>query len=161
MKLIREKRSGFGIAVGGYPEIHPEAKDIETDLKYLKHKMDCGADVIITQLFYNNDDFFRFRDRCTDLGITAPIVPGLLPVTALKQIKRITTLCGANLPQDFLNALENCADDAETQFEVGVEHATRQAADLMDKGVPGIHFYVLNQSRATSSVLSALSLPTW
>ena len=159
VKLVRSDYPNFGIAVGGYPETHPEAESPEADLQRLKEKVDYGADVIITQLFYNNDSFLRFRDRCASIGIEIPIVPGLLPVTNFKQVKRITSLCGATLPKDFLNALENSGDDAEAQFKAGVEQATKQAADLIAHGVPGIHFYVLNQSRATSEVLRALDLP--
>ena len=161
VKLIRSEYPIFGIAVGGYPETHPESKSPEADLQHLKEKVDCGADVVITQLFYNNDDFLRFRDRCSATGIAVPIVPGLLPVTNFNQVKRITSLCGATLPEDFLHALENCGDDAEAQFEVGVDQATLQAAELMKEDVPGLHFYVLNKSRATTAVLSALNLPTW
>ena len=160
VKLIREEFPDFGIAVGGYPEVHPEADNSREDLEHLKHKVDCGADAIITQLFYNNEDYYRFRDDCAEMGISIPIVPGLLPVTSFKQIKRITDLCGARLPRDFRNALESCGDDTEAQFQVGVDQATRQAANLVENGVPGIHFYVLNKSRATSSVLSVLQLPT-
>lgn len=158
VKLVRSEYPTFGIAVGGYPETHPEAEGPEADLRHLKEKVDCGGDVIITQLFYINNDFLRFRDRCTSMGIEVPIVPGLLPVTNFKQVKRITSLCGAALPKDFLNALENSGDDTEAQFELGVEQATQQAADLIAHGIPGIHFYVLNKSRATSEVLRALDL---
>ncbi len=160
VKLIRSEYPDFGIAVGGYPETHPEAVSPDADLRHLKEKVDCGADLIVTQLFYNNEVFLRFRDRCTSAGIDVPIVPGLLPVTNFNQVKRITALCGATLPNDFLHALENCGDDAEAQFKVGVEQATQQASDLIAHGVPGIHFYVLNKSRATSEVLRSLKLPT-
>ncbi len=160
VKVIRSEYPNVGIAVGGYPETHPEAESPEADLQHLKEKVESGADVIITQLFYNNDDFLRFRERCSSVGIDVPIVPGLLPVTNFKQVKRITSLCGAELPKDFLNALENSGDDTEAQFNIGVEQATHQAADLIAHGVPGIHFYVLNKSRATSEVLRALDLPS-
>ena len=160
VSLIRDNGNTFGIAVGGYPEVHPEAEGENVDLQHLKHKVDCGADVVVTQLFYNNDSFFRFRDQCSAVGIDVPIVPGLLPVTSFKQIKRITALCGAALPMDFQNALENCGDDSEAQFEIGTEQATQQASELIEAGVPGIHFYVLNKSRATSSVLNNLELPS-
>lgn len=159
VELIRNERPEFGIAVGGYPETHPEAESPEADLRRLKEKVDCGADVVITQLFYNNADFLRFRDRCTSIGIDVPVVPGLLPVTNFKQVKRITSLCGAKLPGDFLNALEGCGEDSEAQFEVGVEQAIQQASDLIAHGVPGIHFYVLNKSHAMSDVLGGLELP--
>jgi methylenetetrahydrofolate reductase (NADPH) len=151
--LIRGEFPDFGIAVAGYPETHQEAPSPEADLANLQRKAASGADVIITQLFYSNDDFFRFRDRCRALGITQPIVPGLLPVTNLSQIQRITSLCGAKLPAEFVRSLEAAGDDADAQFAVGVEFATRQAQSLVDAGVPGIHFYVLNRSEAAAEVL--------
>lgn len=157
--FIRSELPQLGIAVGGYPEKHQEAPSLEVDLANLKRKCDAGADVVITQLFYNNDDFYRFRDDCERLGITTPIVPGLLPVTNGAQIQRIASLCGAKLPQKFVDDLNACGDDADAQFEVGVEFATRQTADLLESGVPGIHFYVLNKSEATSRVLTALNWP--
>jgi methylenetetrahydrofolate reductase (NADPH) len=158
--LIRAEFAGFGIAVAGYPETHQEAPSPEADLANLKRKVDCGADVVITQLFYDNDDFFRFRDRCRNLGIRVPIVPGLLPVTNFAQIQRITSLCGANLPAEFIRQLEAAGDDAEAQFAVGVEFATRQTQGLIDEGVPGIHFYVLNRSEAAAEVLTNVRLPS-
>jgi methylenetetrahydrofolate reductase (NADPH) len=151
--LIRAEFPELGIAVAGYPETHQEAPSPEVDLANLKRKVDAGADVVITQLFYNNDDFFRFRDRCHALGIRQPIVPGLLPVTNFAQIKRITSLCGAKLPADFVQRLESAGEDADAQFTIGVEFATRQTQDLINAGVPGIHFYVLNRSEATAAVL--------
>jgi methylenetetrahydrofolate reductase (NADPH) len=151
--IIRSEFPTFGIAVAGYPETHQEAPSPEADLANLKRKADAGADVIITQLFYNNDDFFRFRERCQAIGIRQPIVPGLLPVTNLSQIQRITSLCGAKLPADFVAALEAAGDDAAAQFAVGVDFATRQTQALVDAGVPGIHFYVLNRSEAAAEVL--------
>lgn len=153
---IRSEFPQMGIAVGGYPEKHLEAPTLEADLANLKRKVDAGADVIITQLFYNNDDFFRFRDRCRALGIDQPIVPGLLPVTNGAQIQRIASLCGAKLPPAFVAALEKHADDPAGQFEVGVEFATRQAESLLSSGIPGIHWYVLNKSEATRRVLTSL-----
>jgi methylenetetrahydrofolate reductase (NADPH) len=151
--LIRGEFPEFGIAVAGYPETHQEAPSPEADLANLKRKVDAGADVVITQLFYNNDDFFRFRERCQAIGIHQPIVPGLLPVTNFAQIKRITSLCGAKLPGDFVARLESAGEDAEAQFAIGVDFATRQTAALMGAGVPGIHFYVLNRSEAAAEVL--------
>ena len=151
--LIRGEFPAFGIAVAGYPETHQEAPSLEVDLAHLKRKVDAGADVVITQLFYNNDDFFRFRDRCHELGIRQPIVPGLLPVTNFAQIKRITSLCGAKLPVEFVARLEAAGDDADAQFSIGVDFATRQTQGLIDAGVPGVHFYVLNRSEAAAEVL--------
>lgn len=151
--LIRGEFPEFGIAVAGYPETHQEAPSPEVDLANLKRKVEAGADIVITQLFYNNDDFFRFRDRCQGAGIGLPIVPGLLPVTNFAQIKRITSLCGARLPRQLVSRLEAAGEAAEAQFEIGVEFATKQAQALVDAGVPGIHFYVLNRSEAAAAVL--------
>ena len=156
--LIRSEFRNFGIAVAGYPETHQEAPSPEVDLANLKRKVETGADVVITQLFYNNDDFYRFRDRCRALGIHVPIVPGLMPVTNFAQIKRITSLCGATLPRDFVRRLEAAVDDADAQFAIGVEFATSQTQALVDAGVAGIHFYVLNRSEATAAVLSNVKL---
>jgi len=153
--LIRAEFPGFGIAVAGYPETHREAPSPEADLQNLKRKVDCGADIVITQLFYDNEDFFRFRDRCEAAGIRVPLIPGILPVTSLSQIQRITALCGACLPDHFVSALGQ-HDDEAWQFQLGVEFATRQVQGLIDAEVPGIHFYVLNKSPATSAVLRAI-----
>jgi methylenetetrahydrofolate reductase (NADPH) len=157
VEMLRAEFPGFGIAVAGYPEKHLEAPSLDVDLVNLKRKVDAGADAVITQLFYDNADFFRFVDRCQAAGIHIPIVPGLLPVTNLKQIQRITSLCGAKLPPAFTAALDACGDDAAAQFEVGVEFAARQLDDLLKAGVPGVHFYVLNKSQATSRVLDAVT----
>jgi methylenetetrahydrofolate reductase (NADPH) len=160
VRLIRTEFPEFGIAVAGYPETHQEAPSMEIDLANLKRKVETGADVVITQLFYDNDDFFRFRDRCRELGIRVPIVPGLLPVTNFAQIQRITSLCGARLPAEFVRRLESAGDDADAQFAVGIDFATRQTQALIDGGVPGIHFYVLNRSEAAAEVLTNVRIPT-
>jgi methylenetetrahydrofolate reductase (NADPH) len=156
--LVRGEFPQFGIAVAGYPETHQEAPSPDIDLANLKRKVDAGADVVITQLFYDNEDFFRFRDRCAAMGIGVPIVPGLLPVTNFAQIQRITSLCGAQLPAPFVRRLEAAGDAADAQFDIGVEFASRQTQALIDAGVPGIHFYVLNRSEAAAKVLSNVSL---
>lgn len=157
--LIRNEFSALGIAVAGYPETHQEAPNADVDLANLKRKVDAGADVVVTQLFYDNDDFFRFRDRAIKAGISVPIVPGVLPVTNLAQIRRITSLCGARLPLDFVQQLESQQEDVAGQFAVGVEFATAQVQALVDGGAPGVHFYVLNKSQATAAVLRAVKLP--
>jgi len=156
--LIRDEYPDFGIAVAGYPETHQEAPSPEIDLDHLKRKVDTGADIVITQLFYDNSDFFRFRDRCDAIGINVPLVPGILPVTNLSQIQRITSLCGANLPDSFVHRLAE-QNDSDSQFKAGVEFATVQVQALIDAGVPGIHYYVLNKSQATSAVLRAIQRP--
>lgn len=157
VSLIRSDFADLGVAVAGYPETHQEAPSADIDLVNLKKKVDAGADVVITQLFYNNEDFFRFRDRYDAAGIACPLVPGILPVTNLGQIKRITSMCGAELPDEFLSALGE-KDDERWQFQIGVEFATRQVQELIDADIPGIHFYVLNKSQATSAVLEAVQV---
>jgi methylenetetrahydrofolate reductase (NADPH) len=156
--LIHQEFPELGIAVAGYPEKHQEAPSHDVDLANLRRKVDSGADVVVTQLFYNNEDFFRFRDRCQALGIRLPIVPGLLPVTNFAQIQRITALCGAQLPTRFVQQLEAAGDDADTQFKIGVEFATQQTKELLDAGVPGIHYYVLNRSEAAAAVLENVGM---
>ena len=156
--LIRSEFPALGILVAGYPETHQEAVNPDADLENLKRKCDAGGDVVVTQLFYENADFFRFRDRCTALGIRQPIVPGVMPVTNYAQIRRIATLCRARLPDAFTQAFEAAGDDEAAQFEAGVDFATRQVRELLDAGVPGIHFYVLNKSPATVRVLEQVDL---
>ncbi len=156
--LVRDQFPNFGVAVAGYPEKHIEAPSLDVDLENLKRKVDAGADIVITQLFYDNEVFFRFRDRCDQIGIRAPIVPGILPVTGLAQVRRITSMCGAHLPTDFLAALER-SDDPQEQFQVGVEFAIDQVRSLVQRGIPGVHFYVLNKSQAATKVLGAVELP--
>jgi len=154
--MLRREYPDFGILVAGYPEVHQEAPSAEVDLENLKRKVDTGADVIVTQLFYNNEDFYRFRDRCEAAGIRIPIVPGILPVISLASIQRIASLCKAALPKDFVDELAK-SDQEDWQFKVGTEFATKQVADLLKSDIPGIHFYVLNSSRATSKVLDSVS----
>jgi len=156
--LIKEEFPDFGVLVAGYPETHQEAASPEADLENLRRKCAAGGDVVVTQLFYDNADFFRFRDRCQAVGITAPIVPGVMPVTNYAQIRRIATLCKARLPDAFTRAFEAAGDDETAQFEAGVDFATRQVRELLDAGVPGIHFYVLNKSPATVRVLTNVDL---
>lgn len=156
--LIRDEFPSFGIAVAGYPEKHQQAPSMEVDLANLKRKVDSGADSIVTQLFYSNEDFFRFRDQCQALGITQPIIPGILPVTNLAQIQRITKMCAAKLPTEFMDELGK-SDDADWQSQVGIDFATRQVQELIDSGVPGLHFYVLNKSEATLHVAKSVSPP--
>ena len=156
VEFIRAEFPQFGMAVAGYPEVHQEALSAESDLENLKRKVDAGADIVITQLFYDNTDYFDFCDRCETAGIEVPIVPGILPVTNLAQIQRITSLCGSKLPDQFVQRLSQKEDDADWQFEVGVEFAAAQVKELIDQGAAGVHFYVLNKSQATLRVLEAV-----
>jgi methylenetetrahydrofolate reductase (NADPH) len=155
VSLIRGEFARFGVAVAGYPEVHQEAASADVDLANLKRKVEAGGDVVITQLFYDNADYFRFVDRCREAGIHVPIVPGILPVTNLSQIQRITSLCKARLPADFIAELKR-RDDPQWQFDAGVAQATRQVQELLDRGAPGVHFYVLNKSAATAAVLEGV-----
>ena len=159
VELIRREFPALGIAVAGYPETHREAASPEADLENLRRKVEAGADVVITQLFYDNADFFRFRERYEAAGIRAPLVPGVLPVTNLAQIKRIASLCGARLPEELMGELSRHEEDAAGQFAVGVSFAQRQVRELLAEGVPGVHFYVLNKSPATVAVLREAGLP--
>jgi methylenetetrahydrofolate reductase (NADPH) len=156
--LVRGEFPEFGILVAGYPETHQEAVSADADLENLKRKCEAGGDVVVTQLFYDNADFFRFRDRCAAIGITQPIVPGVMPVTNYAQIRRIASLCKARLPDAFTRAFEAAGADDAAQFEAGVEFAARQVQGLLDGGVPGIHFYVLNKSPATARVLRQVTV---
>lgn len=156
--LIRSEFPEFDILVAGYPETHQEAVSAEADLENLKRKCDAGGDVVVTQLFYDNADFFRFRDRCSALGIAAPIVPGVMPVTNYAQVRRIASLCKARLPESFTRPFEAAGDDEAAQFEAGVTFAARQVEELISAGVPGVHFYVLNKSPATVRVLDHVGM---
>jgi methylenetetrahydrofolate reductase (NADPH) len=157
VRLIHTEFPQFGIAVAGYPETHREAASPQADLENLQRKLAAGGQVVLTQLFYHNDDFLRFRDRCQAIGIDAPIVPGILPVTNLAQIQRITAMCGAKLPAHFVEQLSRNADP-DWQFQVGIEFASRQVSELIRHGIPGLHFYVLNKSQATAAVLNAVGI---
>jgi methylenetetrahydrofolate reductase (NADPH) len=148
----------FGIGAACFPEVHPQAADPLTDLQYLKAKVDAGASFLITQLFFDNEAYFRFVDAARFAGIEVPILPGIMPITNVAQIKRITGLCGATIPARLLRELELRADDPESVAELGVAYATLQCAELLEHGVPGIHFYTLNRSPATRAILTALKL---
>jgi methylenetetrahydrofolate reductase (NADPH) len=155
VELIRDRFPNFGIAVAGYPEVHQEAISREIDLDNLKRKVDAGADVVITQLFYDNSDFYRFRDDCVAAGIEVPLVPGILPVTNFKQAQKIASMCKSRIPKDLEEAMVGAACE-EDQFQYGVEHARRQTIDLLENEVPGIHYYVLNKSAAAAQMLDGL-----
>ena len=146
----------FGVAVAGYPEKHIEAPDMVTDLVNLKRKVDSGADIIITQLFYDVVDFIRFRESVRSVGIDKPIIPGLLPVLSAKQIRRITSLCGVKIPAELQAELDAAGDDDVEAERIGVCHCVAQATELLRQGVPGIHFYVLNKSSHMIQIMEQL-----
>ncbi len=146
----------ISLAVAGYPEGHIETRDLTRSIQHLKQKVDAGADMVITQLFYDNDDFFRFRDLAVKAGITVPIVPGLLPITKYSQIDRITKLCGARIPGDLTATLVAFPDGSSDQQMAGIAAAVDQAGELLEADVPGIHIFTLNNSYATAHMVVAL-----
>ncbi|NOX55407.1 MAG: methylenetetrahydrofolate reductase [NAD(P)H] [Planctomycetes bacterium] len=156
--LIRAAYPDLGIGVAGYPETHKEAPDPQTDLENLKRKVEAGADAVFTQLFYVNERFFEFRERYERAGISVPLIPGIMPITEFSRIRRISDLCGAQFPEKLARRLEANQHDRAAQFEIGVEHAIEQCRELVEAGVPGIHFYVLNRSRACERILEALGV---
>jgi methylenetetrahydrofolate reductase (NADPH) len=157
VSLLRDDYD-FAIAAACFPETHIHATSPEDDLRYLKQKVDAGVDYLITQLFFDNELYLDFVERARAIGITVPIIPGVMPITGYGQIARITSLCGATMPEHVLAELDARQDDAEAVAEFGVSYATMQCADLLAKGAPGIHFCTLNRSPATRAILSALRL---
>lgn len=147
--LINDHHPDICTGVAGYPEKHPEAQNLEDDLAHLKIKVDAGASFITTQLFFDNAVYFRFVERCREIGITVPIVPGLMPVLSLKQIVRFTEMCGASLPRRLVFLLERAGGDPLKVEEAGVDWAAGQILELIEKGAPGYHLYILNRSRAS------------
>lgn len=154
--FIREGFPQFGIGVGGYPEKHPEAPSLEADMQALKLKVAAGADFITTQLFLDNNDYFRYVEQCRALGITTPIVPGILPALGLEQIKRFCAFCQARIPDDLLALLEAVQGNPQMEEKVGIEWAYAQCEELLARGAPGIHFYILNRSHAAVELFSRL-----
>jgi len=143
----------FCIAVAGYPEGHIESPDKETDWNHLREKVNAGADLIITQLFFQNAYFYEFERGMRSRGVSVPIVPGIMPITNFHQIMRFTRICGATIPDKVVTDLEAVQHDTEAVHRYGVEYATKQCKDLLAHGVPGIHFYTLNKSRATREII--------
>jgi methylenetetrahydrofolate reductase (NADPH) len=148
----------FGIAVGGYPETHPEAPGPDEDLANLKKKVEAGADVVITQLFFDNALYFGFEERALAAGIETPVIPGLMPILSSKQIERITSMCGASIPPRLRAELDRCRADDDAARRVGIDLCISQAKGLLERGVRGIHFYVLNKSDHVKEIMEALPL---
>src|SRR5918992_5041648 len=146
----------FSIGAACFPEVHPEATDMESDIAFLKKKVEAGARFLITQLFFDNELYFDFVREARAAGIDVPIVPGIIPVTGYAQIKRFTERCGASIPEHYERELAARADDADAVKDLGVAYATAQCFDLLMRGAPGIHFYTLNRSPATRAILAAL-----
>jgi methylenetetrahydrofolate reductase (NADPH) len=153
-------RDGYDFCIGGacFPEVHREARDLAHDLRFLKEKVDSGVSFLITNLFLDNELYFRFVDEARAAGIEVPILPGVMPITNLGQIKTMTGMCGASIPDSLLEALQWRSHDPEAVLQLGVSYATLQCAELLARGAPGVHFYTLNRSHATRAILSALKL---
>jgi len=160
VELVREAMTlgGFSVAVAGFPEIHPRAESRESDLRYLKAKVDAGAVAIITQLFFDNDDYYRFADDVRKLGVAVPIVPGVLPVLSASQVRRFTALCCARIPPKLERELSKVENDDGAAVELGIEYATQQCEGLIKFGVPGLHFYSLNKSHSLTRICRNLGL---
>lgn len=153
-ELVEFIRARYAFCLGGacYPETHPEAPSPEADIANLKIKVDAGAEFLITQLFFDNVDFLRFRDRAAANGISVPILAGIMPIRSLKQIQRFAQMCGAAIPGFLLRRMQAVQDDTAAIRAIGIEHATLQCRDLLEEDVAGLHFYTLNHSTATQAI---------
>jgi methylenetetrahydrofolate reductase (NADPH) len=150
------QRNDFCIGVAGYPEGHPQCLNKTRDLEHLKRKVEAGGHFVVTQLFFDNDDFYRFRDEARKIGITTPIVAGIMPITNVQQIKRFISMCGAKIPNPLLLKLEAVEHDPAAAARAGIEYAVEQCRDLVKNGVDGLHFYTLNKSSATVQICREL-----
>ncbi len=150
--FIREQ-NGFSIGCATYPEGHPESKGgVADDIRFLKLKQDHGADAAVTQYFFDNDAFFKFRDAATESGVTVPIIPGIMPITNFEQIVRFSSMCGATIPGWLHEKMDSVQGDPDAVKKLGIALATKQCRELLDAGVPGLHFYTLNKSEATIAI---------
>jgi len=149
---------GWDFTIGGacFPEVHPEAANLDSDLDYLKTKVDAGASFLITQLFFDNEVYWGFVDAARERGIDVPIIPGVIPIASYSQIARICSLCDASIPPDLDEAMQAMGGDLEAEALLGVAYASRQCEELLAGGAPGIHFYALNRAPGTRAVMSAL-----
>lgn len=163
-ELTRFIKSRYGFCIGGacYPEGHVECvapsgeRDLSRDLDNLKRKVDGGAEFLITQLFFDNDRYFEFVSRARRAGIGVPIIPGIMPITNVDQVRRFTSMCGASIPRSLLDELDRLKENEFDVLSLGVAYATAQCFELLQKGAPGVHFYTLNKSAATRTILTAI-----
>ncbi|MGH1439422.1 MAG: methylenetetrahydrofolate reductase [NAD(P)H] [Cellvibrionaceae bacterium] len=157
--FIREHfGNAFHLEVAAYPEIHPEATSYTTDVQYLKGKFDAGADSAITQYFFNPDAFYYFLDQCHKVGIDQPIYPGIMPIINIKNLVRFSSVCGAEIPRWLQKALEAYGDDQESMQAFGIDVVTEFCDILLENGVPGLHFYTMNQLEPTKTIVENLGL---
>ncbi len=152
--FIQQRYPNICMGVAGYPEKHPEATSLESDLDALKIKTDAGASFITTQLFFENDAYFDYVEKVRERGIDLPVVPGIMPVLALKQIKRITQLCQSELPRSLESKLSQVEDNPAAVREIGVQWASDQIAELLDRGAPGVHIYALNKAESAIQLIN-------
>lgn len=157
VEFARE-RYDFCIGVAGYPEGHSESSSLAADMEHLKKKVDAGGEFIITQLFFDNDHYFNFLDRARRAGIDVPIIPGIMPILNFGQVKRFTDMCGAAIPKELLERLEGVQGDEKAVEAHGIDHATRQCQELMERGAPLLHLYTLNRSHAPWAILHNLGM---
>ena len=157
--LIRENFPDMCLGAGAYPEKHPAAATMEDDLAHLKIKADAGASFLTTQLFFDNAHYFSFLDACRARGIDLPVVPGLLPALSLAQVQRFGPMCGSSLPEALIEGLRTVENDAAASEEVGVAWADRQIRDLIGRGAPGVHLYILNRSAPAISLARSFDRP--
>lgn len=155
VELIK-KNFDFSIGCAGYPEKHPEAPSLEVDLNHLKEKVNSGADFVVTQLFFDNNDYFSFVKKARLIGITVPIIPGIMPIKDYNQITKFASLCAAKIPVFLRRKLEAAKNSPEETIQIGIEHAIEQCRELIKKGAPGIHFYTLNKSKSTVEIFRQL-----
>ncbi|MCC6670371.1 MAG: methylenetetrahydrofolate reductase [NAD(P)H] [Planctomycetes bacterium] len=158
VEFVRTRGYPFCIGAACYPEGHVETRDLDLDLSHLKRKVDAGVDFLVSQLFFDNAEWFAFERRARSVGITVPMVPGLMPVTNVAQVERFTQMCGARIPQELRRRLKIVAQDPAAVVATGVLWTTTQARELLDQGAPGVHFYTLNKSSATLAAHAALGL---
>jgi methylenetetrahydrofolate reductase (NADPH) len=157
VSLLKARHPDFCLGVGGYPEKHPEAASMESDMAALKRKVDAGASFVTTQLFFDNAVYYRFVDACRNSGITVPIVPGIMTVLSLKQIQRFTSMCGTALPQPLIRRLEAAGETPEIVEAIGIDWALQQIRDLLGNGAPGYHLYILNRAKSALTLAAGLA----
>ena len=153
---IASSLDAFAIGAAGYPESHPESASTEEDMKWMKYKIDRGAEFIITQMFFDNDLYFDFVQKARKANITTRIIPGIMPITNYNQINKFSNMCGASIPESITERLEPIKNDQKKTYRTGVEIAIEQCIDLLRRGAPGLHFYTLNKSRATVDIYSSI-----
>jgi methylenetetrahydrofolate reductase (NADPH) len=156
VQFIKESND-WSIFVAGYPEGHPDSKSLDEDIRYLKLKVDKGADVIITQLFLNNDHFYRFRDKAVEVGINIPIIPGIFPILNFKSIQKMTTLSNATIPENLYKKLEKVQNSQDDTEKIGIEYAIGQSLDLLKNDVQGLHFYTMNKSKQIEKIINEIN----